>query len=66
MSGHAGYRGYSYPSALAHRPIYWLWARIFCPRGWHLWDETWAIDWHGMSCDACYAALQIQQEDDTC
>ena len=39
-----------------------LWKRIFCPRGWHAWDEVCSVTrnpkgvicrLHYLSCDAC-------------
>ena len=53
------YHGYSYcfPSFLA--PI---WKRLFCKRGWHLWDEQIPMfqAHQRMICDACGECVKIR------
>lgn len=44
---------YTYPSILDNRLSHWLWKRLCCPRGWHLWDEVLSELGHRLSCDAC-------------
>ena len=48
-----GYHGYSYPSVFDNSLAHWLWKRLCCPRGWHLWDEVVSHDAHYLYCDAC-------------
>lgn len=47
----------------ANRITWWLWRRIFCPRGWHLFDEVSSVEWHYLGCDACGLAVQVADED---
>ncbi len=50
--------GHTYPGFLEPRPIRWLWKKIWCPRGWHLWDEVSNSDGdHYLHCDACEATF---------
>lgn len=52
------YSDITYPHLFAYAPIYWLWERWFCPRGWHLWDEVVAsYSEHVLVCDACGLAF---------
>ena len=37
---------------MQNRLCWWLWKRLCCPIGWHLWDEV-ASDRHYLYCDAC-------------
>ena len=49
------FHGYSYPRLLDHRWIHRIWERLFCRRGWHLWDEVMSGvgEAHYLYCDAC-------------
>lgn len=52
--------GITYPSIFAHGFIYSLWKHIFCPRGWHLWDEVHSMEYgHSIYCDACELDVHI-------
>lgn len=60
------YHGYSYPTILSKGPLGWLWKKIFCKRGWHLWDEVLGTGadtedgWeHSMVCDVCQKTIII-------
>lgn len=53
------YIGISYPRFLSFAPILWLWKRICCKRGWHLFDECESTDWHHLVCDACDNTLPL-------
>lgn len=46
---------YSYPSLFDNRIAHSLWRLLFCPRGWHLWDEVLSglNEAHYLTCDAC-------------
>ena len=33
--------------------LYGLWAKWFCPHGWHLFDEYDDVEKHTIICDAC-------------
>ena len=44
---------YSYPPIFDNRFSHWLWKRLCCPRGWHLWDEVLSELGHCLYCDAC-------------
>ena len=54
------YRGYSYWLILDRPFIQWLWYKIFCKKGWHLWDEVYSIDEHYLFCDACGEKVNIK------
>jgi hypothetical protein len=58
------YHGYSYPSIFANRLGWFLWKRLFCRTGWHLWDEVWSLDFHGLFCDACEIEEEIKDAAD--
>jgi hypothetical protein len=54
------WQGITYPGILCHPPVLWLWRRLACPHGWHLWDEVIGVlHQHSLSCDACDLALDI-------
>lgn len=54
------YQGYTYPHIFDHRLVHAVWRRLFCPRGWHLWDECWSPEAHVLFCDACEAEFPPQ------
>ena len=37
-----------------------IWKKIFCKRGWHLWDEVSSVDDHYLYCDACETTVNIK------
>ena len=49
----------TYPRWLQNRLAWWLWQRLCCPRGWHLWDEV-ISDRHYLVCDACETEVPIE------
>ena len=51
--------GITYPRLLDHAPVQYLWRRVFCPMGWHLWDEVWSLEDHVLFCDACEMEIKI-------
>ncbi len=53
------WRGVTYPSILQYRPFWWLWKRLFCPREWHLFDESMSSEDHCLYCDACGLSVHI-------
>jgi hypothetical protein len=53
------YKGYTYPKFLQNKLCWYLWKRIFCKRGWHLWDEVSSLDEHYLYCDACECQVEI-------
>ena len=53
------YRGYSYPGILDNCFVHWIWKRLFCTRGWHLWDECKCYKEHYLYCDCCDETVEI-------
>lgn len=57
------YKGYSYWNVLGNPKAQKWWKRVFCPMGWHLWDEveTWpdGKPEHYLVCDACDEEIAI-------
>ena len=59
------YRGYSYFCLLDSKLAHFVWRRLFCPTGWHLWDEV--LSSHGsdpdrghyLYCDACGETMDV-------
>jgi hypothetical protein len=49
----------TYPRIFDSPFVQSLWKRIFCPRGWHLWDEHANAEQHDLFCDACEFSLYI-------
>jgi len=56
------YIGITYPHIFSNRIVRWLWKRINCRRGIHLWDEAWSPQNHYLSCDACGKTLGIDDD----
>jgi len=52
--------GYTYPRLLQHRVVWWIWKRVFCPHGWHLWDEV-GGETHYLYCDACEIEAHLKE-----
>ena len=46
---------YTYPGVFGNRLGRLIWRTLFCPRGWHLWDEVLSgvNERHYLTCDAC-------------
>lgn len=55
------YHGFTYPTILDHAWVHWLWRRLFCPKGWHLWDEARGLNDDTLYCDACGWNIVIAQ-----
>ena len=36
-----------------------IWKKVFCPRGWHLFDEVASLGRHELYCDACGKTIGI-------
>lgn len=36
-----------------------LWAKLFCKKGWHVWDEVWSLHDHYLYCDACERKIYL-------
>jgi len=56
------YHGYTYIGLLDNRLSRFLWRKVFCVRGWHLWDESLGDARHYLSCDACGVAVALGVE----
>ena len=54
--------GITYPSIFGNAFVWAIWARLFCRRGWHLWDEVLSIESHSLFCDACELDLEVAEE----
>lgn len=57
------YHGITYPIFFCFKPFFWLWKRICCRRGWHLFDEVWSTDNHYLHCDVCELVVNIESID---
>lgn len=57
------YAGYTYSPLLDNALCHWLWRRVFCRRGWHLWDEVLSGlgEAHYLYCDACEESVHIRE-----
>jgi len=55
------YRGYVYPRCFDNYRMWWVWRKLFCPRGWHLWDEVSTPDESYLFCDACGEEVGIHE-----
>jgi len=53
-------RGYTYPGFLQNKVCWYLWKKLFCRNGWHLWDEVLSDDSHYLYCDACDCTENIE------
>jgi hypothetical protein len=54
------WHGITYPSILDHKFVQGLWGKVFCPRGWHLWDEVESDKDHDLFCDACEMEVALR------
>jgi hypothetical protein len=52
------HQGWTYPKVLGNRLVWRLWKRLFCKRGWHLWDEV-SSEYHYLFCDACHTEAHL-------
>jgi hypothetical protein len=44
--------------------IYQFWKKVFCPKGWHLFDECQSQYSHSLFCDACGLDVKINDYDE--
>lgn len=51
----------TYPGLFQNSLMLNIWKNIFCPAGWHLFDELQSMDDHYLSCDACDLAIHISK-----
>lgn len=51
--------GITYPYLLQNRLCLFIWRKIFCPGGFHLFDEVQSVEHHYLSCDACDYAVNL-------
>lgn len=51
----ARYRNHRYPKLLDNAYAQFLWRKLFCRGGWHLWNEVLSglDERHYLFCDAC-------------
>lgn len=54
--------GHSYPRWIQNSACWWIWRKLCCSCGWHLWDEVVTLDRHYLSCDACGAEAVLDNE----
>lgn len=54
------YYGLTYPKILDNKFIKWLWRKLMCKYGYHLFDEVLSIEHHYLSCDACGSEVHIE------
>lgn len=58
----------SYPVVFQDKIGWWIWKHLFCPSGWHLFDESMSEEDHCLYCDACgltvYIDHIIEEEED--
>lgn len=40
-----------------------LWKKLLCHRGWHLFDECMSLDHHDLHCDACGLTVPIEHKE---
>jgi hypothetical protein len=56
------YVGHTYPAIFDNGLCQWVWSRLFCPRGWHLWDEMVNSESdHVLGCDACDVEFGVRK-----
>ena len=56
------WRNITYPSLLCHNFILWFWKKVFCPKGFHLFDEYASLERHCLYCDACEISIEIDND----
>jgi len=54
------WRGFTHPSLLSTPIVRLIWRKLFCKRGWHLWDEVLSLEDHYLSCDACDSTVRLR------
>ncbi len=59
------YHNYRYCFLLDNKLAHFIWLKVFCPNGWHLWDEVLSSHStdperrHYLFCDACDETVDI-------
>jgi len=56
--------GVTYPKILQNKFVWWAWKFVFCPMGFHLFDELQSVDDHYLSCDSCDFVVHIAQDNE--
>lgn len=56
------YHGYSYSYLLSNRLVRFIWKKLCCPTGHHLWDEVSDLWDHYLYCDACGKMIAIDDQ----
>lgn len=56
--------GVTYPKILQNKFVWRAWKFIFCPMGFHLFDELQSVDDHYLSCDSCDFVVHIAQDNE--
>lgn len=51
----------TYPYILQNKVSQWLWKHVFCPIGFHLFDEVQSTTDHYLYCDACDFEVHISK-----
>lgn len=54
----------TYPYIFQNIIFWWLWKKIFCPTGFHLFDEVQSVYDHYLSCDACDFVVNISRDNE--
>jgi hypothetical protein len=54
------YFGITYPKFLQFKIIQWIWARVFCKKNCHLFDEVLSLHNHCLHCDGCGLHVEIK------
>lgn len=49
----------TYPYFLQNKFSLWMWKKVFCPKGFHLFDEVQSVEHHYLSCDACEYTVNL-------
>jgi hypothetical protein len=51
----------TYPRILGNKLSWFMWKKLCCKRGWHLWDEVYVSkEEHYLFCDACEIRVEIK------
>jgi hypothetical protein len=52
----------TYPKLFQFSLFWYLWAGVFCPIGWHLFDEVQTLEDRSLFCDACGLDIKIKDK----
>lgn len=53
--------GITYPRFFQNEFTWKLWKKLFCPTGFHLWDEAADTKSHNLFCDACEKSIKLKK-----